>query len=149
MISWKVRSRTRVVSGRGTQKVACFVVWTTVSSHPFLGPPGAGKRFSSANHIHSTLIDILKLSRRWRRGTNMTTYKSERWSRDHWRVDNLTMTSTWKSLAKGLSRLTMDSHVHSRQFIQQQCPQVGCSVSCVCHTGWMSFWKTLDRQPSP
>ncbi len=41
------------------------------------------RRCSSANHLQSTLSDMLKLSRKWKGGTNTTRFKPKKWFRDH------------------------------------------------------------------
>jgi hypothetical protein len=95
IIFWKVRSRARVGSSRGTQELACFVVLDTFSDPSAVGTTWVWEAFrrrcKSANHLRSTLRVMIKLSRKWKGGTITRRYKPERWLSDHWKVDNLTI----------------------------------------------------------
>ncbi len=106
------------------------------------------RRWKSANHLRSTLSVMMKLSRKWK-GTITRRYKSERWLRDNWKVGKLTMTSTWKSLGKGLARLTMRSHVHSRRSEKgRRSTCNGTELPCLLVFRWTSWIIQRFTRPS-
>ena len=109
-----------------SQQILRLTIGLFINWGRFLVPRDTGqavrKRCSSANHIQSTLSVMLKLSRNWRRGTRMRRYTSGRWTRDHWRVGNLTMSSTWKSLAKEMSSSSCDFTTRLRWSVSRYTP---------------------------